>query len=440
MRRIDEYNKSLGERMFCRMKYIFAISMIFGVMGCYESQSLKKDILKQNLFVKKGISVQRDEIYNYYQVIFDYTTGISRKEMGRKYGEILFEMFGNAIEQGHANYIESQPYYTEYMKRVKNIKTQIPKEYREEIEGLASNFSGGEIDEKDGKLSINEVYFLNLSHGILQKNRCSGFSVYGDRSYNGKTMTAWLLDWAYGTSVPTVFTIKSNNNKIMLIGSLMNISGFAGLNEKGFFYSLLGSQSDEKYPDLNLRKYRSHAMDLRHALVYSHSIQEIADYLLDEKKDYTTRHVVILSDAQKALILENNPTGLRAVREEKSELHAGIKWDIPDAIATVNSYLLEGNVNNHTKNQFYRVQRNTNRWKQYKQQITSKGNKINFEQMKEIATYYYGESPGFFDIYNKRTQQIVIFEPHTMRLEIFFRLNAPKPPKKPKFLKIPIHF
>ncbi len=212
------------------------------------------------------VNIEYDKKNKYFKVLFDYTSGISRREMGRNYGKEIIKLYGKTIESGYASYIEKQPHYKKYMQRVKYIKPQLPQIFRDEIEGLASNFSGGDIDKKDGKLSINEIYFLNLSHGILQRNRCSGFSVYGNRSYSGKTMTSWTLDWHHGSAAPTIFTIKNGEKSMLLIGNLLNINGYGGLNKKGLFFSILGSQSGEKYPsDIKKPKYRSHVMDTRYA-------------------------------------------------------------------------------------------------------------------------------------------------------------------------------
>ena len=70
--------------------------------------------------------------------------------------------------------------------------------------------------------------------------------------------------------------------------------------------------------------------------------------------------------------------------------------------------------------------------------------KPNFEQLKEIATYYTGTLPDSQrdgDIYNGATLNIVMFEPATMRLEVFFKpRNTGQLPAIPTFEKIAIDF
>jgi hypothetical protein len=71
---------------------------------------------------------------------------------------------------------------------------------------------------------------------------------------------------------------------------------------------------------------------------------------------------------------------------------------------------------------------------------------VTFNELKEIATYYHrgdpGDCPGSStgDIYNSMTQHIVLFEPDTLHLEVFFRAASPLPVRHPAFTAIPISF
>lgn len=67
---------------------------------------------------------------------------------------------------------------------------------------------------------------------------------------------------------------------------------------------------------------------------------------------------------------------------------------------------------------------------------------LNITQLKNIITYKTGLMPGKTedgDLYNERTQQIIIFEPYKYNLQVFFRpLNGL--PSEPIFTTVNVAF
>jgi len=151
----------------------------------------------------------------YYSVILDYTTGVSPRAMGQAYARAARRM-----EPGLEQFIDScfstisalPGVYQMLIQRARAIRPQIDPAYRDEIEGFASEFSGGDTDVAgDGKLSTDEVYLLNLLPDIAHVTQCSAVSVFGARSATGSTITARLLDWLPLEQLPkgqTVTTIR----------------------------------------------------------------------------------------------------------------------------------------------------------------------------------------------------------------------------------------
>lgn len=100
--------------------------------------------------------------------------------------------------------------------------------------------------------------------------------------------------------------------------------------------------------------------------------------------------------------------------------------------------MLKGNLDNHSDNPS-----NTNRLASMKKAIKEQGEKFTFDNMKAVAAYYQGDKPGLQkdgDLYNTRTQQIIVFEPSISRYEVFFKPLSEDLPKVPVFEKIPVLF
>lgn len=140
--------------------------------------------------------------------------------------------------------------------------------------------------------------------------------------------------------------------------------------------------------------------------------------------------------------LENNISGkeesLRELRTDKSRLNDGIEWNISDSVGCVNSFLLKGNMDNHSVSLS-----NTARLDSMKKVLQVKGDRISQEEMKELASYYTGDRPGLQEngsLYNIKTQQIIVFEPGKADYRVFFRPTKGEPPVKPVFEKISAAF
>ncbi len=141
---------------------------------------------------------------DYYEVTLDYTIGASHYVMGQQLMKKILTAVPN-FEQLMDSYIaELVPDQTTYyimLGRVEDIKPQIPQDYQDEIDGMASQLSGGNVNTMDdGKLSKSELYELELFTDVGRSTQCSGISVYGPRSATGNPMTARVLDWYDGAN------------------------------------------------------------------------------------------------------------------------------------------------------------------------------------------------------------------------------------------------
>ena len=86
--------------------------------------------------------------------------------------------------------------------------------------------------------------------------------------------------------------------------------------------------------------------------------------------------------------------------------------------------MLKGNHDNHTYSKH-----NKRRWNSYKSSLLKFGKKkLTIEDIKSLVTNKKGE------IYNNGTRQIILFEPETLSLSVFFRSSRVK--STPVFKKI----
>lgn len=381
----------------------------------------------------------------YYDVTLNFNTDLSHKEIGKKYGEEIlkvvpdFEQLVDSYLQH--NFKDKQDFYNIVInQRIPDIKSQINQDYLDEIEGMASVFNGGDQDVLgDGKISLNEAYLCNLIPDVIRATQCSAVSVFGTKSKNGKNIIGRNVDWGGGANneiskFQAVIRIKSEHNDICLIGYLGYMGVITGFNEKNLFAAILDSTTGEPYTSEG--KY-SYPLDIREALEKKDTLDEVANFLMDSERPYAYSHNIVLADKEVTKILENNISiPKRELRSFDSDLNEGIEWGMSDAIAVVNSFLLEGTIDNHNPKDH-----NTARWRSIINELSSKGDKVSFEEIKEVMSYNDGISRKKEDgaIYNSGTQQIIVVEPETSKLEVFFFPKDQKElPQDPVFVEVNI--
>ncbi|MDP4094993.1 MAG: C45 family autoproteolytic acyltransferase/hydrolase [Bacillota bacterium] len=392
----------------------------------------------------ENVAIKNKE--NYFEVKINLAKNNSHLEIGKEYAKEILKAvpdYEEIVDSYLAEVIGSKNYYDDVLKRVKDIKPQIEKDYSDEITGMGSVFSGSTDNQLgDGKLSTDEIYIMNLLPDVLRLTQCSALGIYGKRSETNSSMMERALDWYAGAKnqlakVQAVTYIENNSKSICTIGFLGYIGVISGYNRNQDFAAILDSSTGGIYYSEGRRSY---TMDLRYALENSDTIDKIADYLKSDDRKYTFGHLIFLCDKNTVKVLENNvgsdPNSIRKIRDEKSELNEGINWGYDNAIGCVNAFELKGNLNNHSN-----IPENVARWESMKNELKSKGDKISLDEFKEIASYHKGKYPGEQsdgDLYNVNTDQIIIYQPSEDNLEIFFRPYSGKLPGRPDFKKVPV--
>jgi hypothetical protein len=370
---------------------------------------------------------------NYYDVVLDFTTGLSHRQIGESFAKGILKMVPDyeALVDSYIaeNLVKSEYKYAFY--RMEDIKSHVAPVFAEEIEGMASVFSGGDTDiRSDNKISKNEFYLFNLFTDAIRGSQCCYVSVYGERSETKKTITGRNLDWYGGRlnqlpRIQAVINFIYPDKKVCSIGYMGFMGILSGFNDSRIFAGILDAGTNAAYSSEGRCSY---VFDLRHALESTSTMNDAAEYMRDPKKLYAYNHIIGFSDPESSIILENNFSGMgsednrvkRSIRKSDSKLNQDITWGISDAVASVNSFILYGNNDNHTPNKY-----NTKRWDNIKTQLQNNGNTVSVDKIKKTISFYSGRTPGVFsesgDIYNKMTIQMIVFQPASYDLQVFFR-------------------
>ena len=352
--------------------------------------------------------------YGYFLVEIDYSNGASRRHVGQKLGQVINSQYPS-YEGVYANYLEGKEDYALYIDRIKDIRPNIPTEFMDEVLGMADTFGGGETDAIDGKLSVNELLYFSIGTSVIRATQCNAFAVFGELSITGQTILSRTIDWS-GYTDPAVYIYTYPSGKtIVNIGTLLSQSVATAFSSDGPFAAILDSKTGEAFPDLSGQNYRAYTFDIRHALENHATMQGVADYLSDSEKLYTFSHNIFLADSSQAKVLENNIyDDFRALRSSDSALNDGVTWGIDNAVGCVNSFMLDGNRDTHTENSL-----NTIRWAAMKTQLLAQGDTVDYEEMRTVSKYHNDPANDF--LYWGLSQQLLVYDYSTSRLEVYFR-------------------
>lgn len=334
--------------------------------------------------------------------------------VGLQYGQLVHYMlpeYESLMDSYLVDLIDSEGdvTYEELIRRARQIKNQINKEYSDEISGFSLTLGGGRNNILgDGKISHDEYLVLNLMADVLGDASCSVIAVYGDRSATGKTIIGRNTDWFPGNSaqfgaVNAVIHIITPERHCILFSLLGLLGGIAGLNSSGVFIGNLLSAVDLPY---ECKGRRSIMLDLRNSMENYDSIGSIGAFFSDSRKLYTYHNNMLIADSETAVILENDFEISRVFRYESSELNPGITWGFDNAIACVNSFLLKGHHDNHTPEP-----ENTERWNNYKVLLSALESPVGTTGVESIIKYSkpgsQGKDPG--DIFNCLTIHSLVY-------------------------------
>jgi hypothetical protein len=358
----------------------------------------------------------------YHEITLDYTTGSpTRYNMGRSYGLQTVALVPDfeRIFDWYIYLASSMVPYQTMIDRALAIKNQLPAEYQQEIDGLASVCTGTENKLLDGKLTADEVYLLQVLPDVWISAQCSSVAVFGATSATGNTIIGRNLEWFGGlphnylSRLQAVVTVKNVSGRhVCLIGYLGFLGCITGFNNDGLFGAIQVSSGDTSLYDATDKG--SYNMILRYVLETRDTVVNAGNYLTSDTREFAAGHLLVFADPGEAQVFEYDPAGLRGMRAWNTHGLRDTWVDHDYTIGAVNSNLLSTLYNNHTGN-------NVSRWNSMRTQLQSKlddtstPDKVTVDEVKRVITYYQGTRPGAVDgdLYRNYIQQTIIYQPAT---------------------------
>ena len=370
----------------------------------------------------------------YWEVNIDYSSG-SRYNIGKEYGTMVLSLVPD-YEEGADAFLAYSVYalhqadpgitYEVLIERAIEIFKNIQPLYKDEIEGFASDLSGGTINVLgDGKLSRDEYIILNFTPDVCTAVGCSATAVFGSRSATGQTIVGRNTDWASGpptksannntnyTNTNALIYLKNGEKQMLMFATLGSIGTSVGINSNGIFVANLYSDIGGPYSAVGKK---SVMLDIRDALETFFTVDEVGAFLGDPSRIYAYHNNMFIADKNTTKVLENDFERNRALRVFDSELNPGITWGISDAIACVNAFVLKGNFDNFTEQVW-----NTNRWASFETMLIQEGNTVDIDRIRTIMSYHKSGSGGMDpgDIYNLGTVQSMAYSFSENRLDLW---------------------
>jgi hypothetical protein len=303
----------------------------------------------------RAVNITYDEKLLFYKVEIDLTA-VSHKEMGRQYAQAIvetlpqFERLTDAFLEKTLK--ESKMTFAQALEYANALKGNIPQEYMDEIEGMGLVFSYPSDEIGNGRLSPNKIFVSVIFQDVTEITACSASAVFGTGSATGRTIVGRNNDWDPDVDMDkwnALFIFHNGDRSIVgngMIGELFPNNMF---NRHHVFAAALDS-SPAMAPSLPLKGImRSPTADLRYAIETSRTLAEAEKFI--SERNYALGSLILMADADTAHVLEydiSRPEGQRArIRLDTSTLIPAVSWDTPNAIVSVNSYLLPGGFANH---------------------------------------------------------------------------------------------
>lgn len=305
----------------------------------------------QDEFENENVKISKQD--GYYKVTIDYSTNIDMYETGKRLGQGMTAVIPK-YEEIYDSYIEniaSKSAYKYYIYRAQQLYENLDTDFKNELDGIASVFSGTEDKRGDNKLSKNEFYFINFLPDLsLRKIACSYLGIEKDISATKKVLFSRNLEWYPGddNQILKVQGIKEfiyNDTRIVNIAPLGHMGILTGIKDNGLSVSILDASVPTQTAITSEYPY---TFNLRKALINSSTKLDI--YENTKNINYVMSYLIGTSDNDGTVVIENHIVGgitKSLLRSNKSQLHDRAKWDISGAIPAVNSFLLKGHINNH---------------------------------------------------------------------------------------------
>ena len=331
----------------------------------------------------------------YHDVKLDYENG-SYRSIGRAYAEAVLKLYPDypKIMDGYLFELVEGAFpnvkdYTDLENRVTGLKNSLDSNYQEELEGFAEIASGDFHGiKKDGKISVEEAYALNMVPDAIRATSCSVMTINGNKSASGHRIVARLLEWMPGSEnqlykFHCLTHFKNGDKSFTSVGFLGAFNALTAVNRNGLMIGELDVGSSYGLPFVYEGK-TSFGYDLRYVMENYSSAKEAAEYLKSHDKYYTYNVNLFTADDKDAFCIEialNPKEGQTIIRDSNTKLLDKLTWNDPDSLCIVNSFAAYGNADKITYDDSNLV-----RWKKYEKLFAQETERISLSHFKELMT------------------------------------------------------
>ena len=242
---------------------------------------------------------------------------------------------------------------------------------------------------------------------------------------SGERIVSRTLEWTLGSEnqmcsahAVTHFIMGGERNSYTTFSVLGMLDVLTGLNDKGVFAGILDAGSQNEY---SCEGKKCYTFELRHCLEHMNDAQSIGDYMVSESKNFTFSHNIILTDKKNRYVAEDCvdatefSTGKSTLRDKDTPLIEGIRWNNPDSLCVVNSFMTEG-----SDDHFSGSGNNYVRFCKYDTWVAEK-DKLSLADVKEIVTREDTDWDTLNQkLYSDMVFHIIVYDYSTGELDICF--------------------
>lgn len=365
---------------------------------------------------------------SYYDVTLRYE-GNDYYDVGAAYGTAILEIMPDYSRILEPYLYENIAYafpsvkgdYSALQTRADTLKASLPEEYIREMEGIASVIGkNSQGFKKDGILSPEEVYIVQMVPDALRPTACSSITVNGRQTTTGERITSRIMEWSLGSdkqilSAHCVLHSINGEKSYTSISTLGLMDILTGINDDGVFVGChdVGTANGVPYTCDN-KTAASYA--LRYCLESFTTAKDAGDYLIENAHNYTFSMNFLITDKNDAFCAEiaaDPLDGTSILRDSSTELHDGLSWDDENLLCVVNSFAAKGN-----SDQITSIAGNLGRWEKYRK-IFCTDEILSLSRFKELITCE-KMTDEVINFRGSDTVHLVIIDYSTGNIEVIF--------------------
>ncbi len=352
--------------------------------------------------VDKSVTVVRSQdglcVMDVKEHYFDITLDLEKGDhysVGKAYGEVVKMVAGDRFGGMESYLYENARYfftdvdastYEELGKRSASLYSSLPKEYQDEIRGLAEAVTDAKGFVEDGVLSYEEMILAQFIPDALRGSACSAVSLDGERTESGKRITSRLLEWPTGTksqvaNMHAVVHYNQGESSFVSVGVLGVLTPFSLMSSHGVFIGMLDVGSNNTA--FTCENKSSYTFGMRYSIENLTTAKEAAEYMAEHAYDYTYCANILVTDEKDAFCVEMSVTpdeGEPIIRNEETPIFPTLPNTAENCIFVVNGFVCEG----HKDIVSYKLG-NRIRWDRFDSWFTG-NKKFSLETFKEIMT------------------------------------------------------